>query len=242
MNHRGKFRKQFLSLLLSVTVYILSYSSSYSLDDETTRDLQEFIQSYVEDLITAENPGSKVEITAPNLEKRINMTSCDGFLFAELIKKDLNRRNNSIDLMCEDPDRPWDSIVPIRIKYLKPVVASVESIGKGQQLSDANISVVYVESSRLTGNYFTSTELLLGAKSKRELSPNSIIKNEQICLVCKDDLVDLEAGTSEVTIKVQGKALEDGALNQEIRVTNLISNKTVRAKVVGVGHVKIEVK
>ena len=96
MNHRGKFRKQFLSLLLSVTVYILSYSSSYSLDDETTRDLQEFIQSYVEDLITAANPGSKVEITAPNLEKRINMTSCDGFLFAELIKKDLNRRNNTV--------------------------------------------------------------------------------------------------------------------------------------------------
>ena len=60
--------------------------------------------------------------------------------------------------------------------------------------------------------------------------------------MCKDDLVDLEAGTSEVTIKVQGKALEDGALNQEIRVTNLISNKPVRAKVVGVGHVKIEVK
>ena len=51
-----------------------------------------------------------------------------------------------------------------------------------------------------------------------------------------------DIGFKIFTIKVQGQALEDGALNQEIRVTNMISKKTVRAKVVGVGHVRIDVK
>lgn len=228
--------------LLSGILVMAGSVRSYALDADTTRDLREFVQNYVTDLITEENPDAKVEITVPNLENRINMTSCEGFLFAELVKKDLSRRSNSVKLMCEDPEQSWNSIVPIRIKYLKPVVTAVESISKGQQLSNDNISITYVEGSRLTGNYFTSTDLIVGAKSKRELSPNSIIRNDQICLVCKDDLVDLEAGTGEVTIKVQGQALEDGALNQEIRVTNMISKKTVRAKVVGVGHVRIDVK
>ena len=215
--------------LLSGILVMAGSVRSYALDADTARDLREFVQNYVTDLMTEENPDAKVEITVPNLENRINMTSCEGFLFAELVKKDLSRRSNSVKLMCEDPEQSWNSIVPIRIKYLK-------------QLSNDNISITYVEGSRLTGNYFTSTDLIVGAKSKRELSPNSIIRNDQICLVCKDDLVDLEAGTGEVTIKVQGQALEDGALNQEIRVTNMISKKTVRAKVVGVGHVRIDVK
>lgn len=230
---------------LFLVFFLFTYSiinTSLALDEETTRDLREFVQGYITDLIKEENPDSMVEVTVPNLENRINMTSCTGFLFADLIKKDLTRRSNSVRLICEDPEKSWDNVVPIRIKYLKPVVTAIQSIAKGQQFTNDNISITYIEGSRLSGNYFTSTELIIGAKSKRELPINSIIKNEQICLVCKDDLVDLEAGTDEVTIKVQGQALEDGALNQDIRVTNMISKKTVRAKVVGVGHVLIKVK
>lgn len=229
-------------VLLFCAMLILSITKVFSIDEQTATELSEFIVNYVTDLVYEQDPTQKVEITIPKLENRVNLSSCDGFLSAELVKKDLNRRANSLKLKCDDPENGWDSIVPIRIKYLKPVVVALTPISKGEQFSNSNIGISYIDSLNLRGNFFVSPEKIIGARSKREIRSGDVIKNNQMCMVCKDDLVDLEAGTEKVTIKIEGKALEDGSLNDSIKVLNTRSQKVVLAKVIGVGIVRINVK
>ncbi len=232
--------KWFFSVLLCLPM--LFTADCLAATPEEAQEISEFVEEFVTDELLENNPNLKLEITVPDLTRRQRIAGCAGELTAELIKKDYSRRSNSVKVQCEDGESSWNAVIPVRIKFTTPAVTVKSAVSKDQILTPDNLEISYVDNLTLRGNYFTDTTLVAGSKSKRELSAGSIIKNNQICMVCKDDIVDLEAGTNEVTIKVQGKALEDGALNRVIKVENLISHKEVRAKVIGVGLVRIDVK
>ena len=133
-------------------------------------------------------------------------------------------------------------MVPIKIIYTSPAVTLKVPVAKNQTITEDCIELAEVDKKNLRGNYFSDPILVIGSKAKRDIPAGAVIKTNQICLVCKDDVVDLEAGTGEVTIKVQALALEDGSLNSNVKVKNLISQKNVTGRVTGVKHVRIDVK
>ncbi|MBQ8706840.1 MAG: flagellar basal body P-ring formation protein FlgA [Succinivibrionaceae bacterium] len=231
------------NILTAMLLAALPSCAFAGVSEDTAREMTEFVQEYVMDKI-AEEMGDEAhaEVTVSNLEKRLRVEECDGDLAAELNKKDLTRFSNSVTLSCAGGEKEWSAVVPIKIRYTAPAVTVVMAISKNQTITADNVEISYVDKKSLKGNFFTDTVLVVGSKSKRDLAAGSVIRNNQICLVCKDDIVDLEAGTGEVTIKVQARALQDGSLNSNVRVTNLISNKDVTGRVVGVKQVRIDVK
>ncbi len=232
-----------LAVILAGTL-IPSLPARGEISEAEALEFTDFIREYMEDLITDEL-GEEIhaQIIIPDLEKRRRLEPCPGELEAELVKKDLNRLTNSVKLTCQGDDGPaWTASVPIRVRYTAPAVTLTAPVGKNQLITAGSIEVTQVDKRTLRGGHFTDPAQVVGAKSKRELRPGAVLLTSQVCLVCKDDVVDLEAGTGEVTIKVQGKALQDGSLNSMVRVTNLISGREVTGKVVGVGHVRIDVK
>ncbi len=230
-------------IILASVMLLSSASAVAGVSAETAQELATFVQEFVMDQITDEF-GDEVhaQITVPNLEKRQRLDECDGELEAELVKKDLKRLSNSVKLVCTGDEKNWNAVVPVRIKFTEPAVTIKGDLDKDQPLTLNNLEVSYVDRNNLKGNYFTDPNDVVGSKLKRSLRSGSVLKTSHICMVCKDDIVDLEAGTGEVTIKVQGKALQDGSLNANVKVTNLISNKQVIGRVVGVKHVRIDVK
>lgn len=232
------YRKLFITLLIP----FLGSAGCLAATEDEAREIAEFVEEFVMDELLAANPDIKPEITVPDLTRRQRVAGCAGELTAQLLKKDYSRRSNSVKIECQDGDQSWNAVIPVRIKFTSPAVTVISAVGKNQILSADNLKISYVDNLTLRGNYFTSIDQISGSKSKRELTAGAIVKNNQICLVCKDDVVDLEAGTADVRIKVQGKALEDGSLGKVIRVENLVSHREVKAKVSGVGQVRIDVK
>ena len=228
------------ALLLS---FISASCSLANVSEETARDMTTIIEEYVSDLIADEmGDGVKAQIKVSNLEKRQRVDECDGDLEVELVKKDLTRFSNSVKLICSGGEKQWNAVVPIKIIYTSPAVTLKVPVAKNQTITEDCIELAEVDKKNLRGNYFSDPILVIGSKAKRDIPAGAVIKTNQICLVCKDDVVDLEAGTGEVTIKVQALALEDGSLNSNVKVKNLISQKNVTGRVTGVKHVRMDVK
>ncbi len=214
-----------------------------NVSEETAAEITTMIEEYITDRI-AEELGDNVnaQIKISDIEKRQRIDECDGDLDIELVKKDLSRFSNSVRLTCSGDEKKWNAVVPVKIIYTSPAVTLTVPVSKNQTITSDCIEISQIDKKNLRGNYFTDPQLVAGAKAKRELPAGAVVRNSQICLVCKDDIVDLEAGTGEVTIKVQARALQDGSLNSSIKVKNLISNKDVTGRVIGVKRVRIDVK
>jgi flagellar basal body P-ring formation protein FlgA len=74
------------------------------------------------------------------------------------------------------------------------------------------------------------------------LQPGQPIRQADIgmhSLVQRNESVTLIVRTRTMTLTVQGKALDDGAEGQTIRVQNPKSNRTVEGRVTGTGEVTV---
>lgn len=102
------------------------------------------------------------------------------------------------------------------------------------------MTIAYIDSFMLNGDMTTDMSLLIGARSKRDIRTNQPVRQNQICVVCRDDMVEIIAEKGGMQIKTNGRALQDGALNDMIRVQNIRSQRIISAVVSAVGQVKVE--
>lgn len=233
--------KRFLTAAASVAAMISAMPSFAAADPDDAAEAESLVKQVIEDWIKDEDPDAKISVTVPDLGKRALMHCPDGY-DAEIMKKKASRVTNSVRLTCFGEENGWKTSIPVKIAFLAPAVAVTTAVAKNQTLDASNLEIRLVNKMQLKGAYFSDIEALAGSKTRRDLPPGEVVKMNQICMVCKDSLVDLEAGTGEVTVKVKGTALEDGTLGAEIKVKNMISGKTVKGKVTGVDHVKISVR
>jgi flagellar basal body P-ring formation protein FlgA len=218
----------YIALLLPASVFAA----------EVENDIQQQVSDYVLNQIQAE-PSDKVEAIANAIDKRLNLTQCKIPLEITITGTGEIRRNTTADVTC--PDTPgWHLFVPVKIRIQKPVVVAATPISKGSVLSADSLTISYIDSFMLNGDMTTDINVLIGARSKRDLKTNQPLRLNQICIVCRDDSVEIIAEKGGMQIKTNGRALQDGSLNDRIRVQNVRSQRIISAVVSGVGQVKIE--
>lgn len=99
-----------------------------------------------------------------------------------------------------------------------------------------------VHLTRLSGNSLTDSEQLVGHMAKRPLKAGQILRQSDVAVspvIHKNDLIRLVVRTGQMTLSVQGKALQDAALGQAIRVINVNSNRQLSGTVVDAGTVAV---
>jgi flagellar basal body P-ring formation protein FlgA len=218
----------YIALLLPASVFAA----------EIENDIKQQVSDYVLNQIQAE-PSDKVEAIANAIDKRLNLTQCKIPLEITITGTGEIRRNTTADVTC--PDTPgWHLFVPVKIRIQKPVVVAATPISKGSVLSADSLTISYIDSFMLNGDMTTDINVLIGARSKRDLKTNQPLRLNQICIVCRDDSVEIIAEKGGMQIKTNGRALQDGSLNDRIRVQNVRSQRIISAVVSGVGQVKIE--
>lgn len=205
---------------------------------ETETDIQQQVSDYVLSQVQAE-PSDKVDVIANAIDPRLNLSACQQPLVLHITGSGEIRRNTTVDVTC--PDNPgWHLFVPVKIRIQKPVVAAATPIAKGSVLTADNLTITYIDSFMLNGEMTTDISVLIGARSKRDIRANQPVRQNQICVVCRDDMVEIIAAKGGMQIKTNGRALQDGSLNDMIRVQNIRSQRIISAIVSGVGQVKVE--
>jgi flagellar basal body P-ring formation protein FlgA len=99
-----------------------------------------------------------------------------------------------------------------------------------------------VHLARLSGNSLTDAEQLVGRMAKRPLKAGQILRQSDVAVspvIHKNDLIRLVVKTGQMTLSVQGKAMQDAAIGQTVRVMNVNSNRQLTGTVIDAGTVAI---
>jgi flagella basal body P-ring formation protein FlgA len=126
------------------------------------------------------------------------------------------------------------------VKRRVPVLAHRMESGSVIALTD--IDWVTVPDERVTVNAVTSADQLIGRELRHTVADGDVLNANDVMparLVLRGSLVTLKVTTPYMQLTAQGKALQDGAEGDVVRVNNTRSNRMLEGTVTGPGEVTI---
>ncbi|WP_374652637.1 flagellar basal body P-ring formation chaperone FlgA [Dongia sp.] len=102
------------------------------------------------------------------------------------------------------------------------------AMGAGMTVQEGDLQWISVRTDRLIGNVITDPRQLVGMTTKRPLRTGQMLRGSDLVMtpaIRKNSLVTLALKSGPMNLTVTGKALEDAAIGQPIRVVNVNSKK-----------------
>ncbi|AWB67960.1 flagella basal body P-ring formation protein FlgA [Saccharobesus litoralis] len=182
--------------------------------------------------------GENVTGVATSIDPRIKIKPCESELSMTAPNVSGYSRNLTVRVRCLD-SAGWSLYVPVQMKVLVPILVASQTIGKGDILDSSSMKLAMLDKSYARKNSLSDLEQVIGAKAKQQILPGQAIMNNNLCFVCKNELVTIQANTKGLTVKASGYALSDGSFGDVIRVRNSSSNRIINARVSDIGKVQI---
>lgn len=117
------------------------------------------------------------------------------------------------------------------------------TLNKGDKITSGDVEMRAFKPGRIPKNSINSKSALVGMTVKRALTAGAFVKANDIEMpkvIKKNELVTLILETKGMSLKTQGKAMDDAGLNEPIAVQNLQSKRIVHGKVTAPGVVMIQ--
>ena len=204
----------------------------------TATEIENLAKAQVEkEYSSQQTEEQKISITAPKLDPRIHINDCDSNLKVNILENQ-NSRNINVKISCESKNS-WHLYLPVKVTILLPVLVAASNLDKGAILDSDNTKVTFVEEYKIRGATLSDNESVLGARIKRNLQKDNAIYSNNICIVCKGEIVTILANASSFQIKTNGTALSNGTIGEQVRIKNNRSGKVISARVKDINKVVI---
>lgn len=174
------------------------------------------------------------------LSQRLKLPKCQ----TELQLEDRNPENSvgrmTIGVQCQTPK--WRIYVPAEIKGKLPLVQTTKAILKGESISPDDIEVKLVPHNQIPNGAAIKPESLIGMRSLRSLSANSVIKVRYLqppYWVFKNQNVNILTRIGNIEVTTVGIALKDAVEGEQVAVKNLKSQKVIKGIVIAPNTVLI---
>ena len=134
-----------------------------------------------------------------------------------------------IELRCQDP-KPWHIYVPVRIVGTSTVAVAAHAIVAGTVIKDTDIKTEQHDISELPLGFLDDPSIAIGLTAGRPIAGGAYLTNQQLVAakaVLRGQSVTLIADAGGMSVRMAGRALSDGLMNQRVRVQNLSSGKIV---------------
>ncbi|GAL06863.1 flagellar basal-body P-ring formation protein FlgA [Photobacterium aphoticum] len=201
---------------------------------------QEQVQHAAEQYVSAQlDPphNATLHVEAAALDSRLKLTTCPTPLEASLPGKQNLSGNVTVLIRCAAPQ--WQVYVPVRTQLLLPRVVATRPLARGHVLTLSDLHIQPVELRFQRGISFEAPEQIIGARIKRNVQMGDAVLGNDICVVCRNDVVTIRAGSKGLSIMTKGVALSDGSLGEQVRVQNSKSKRIIDAVVTGVSDVSV---
>jgi flagella basal body P-ring formation protein FlgA len=146
------------------------------------------------------------------------------------------------DLMAQTPHGPYAVPITGRVSVKRNVPVLARRIEAGSTISAADLDWVQMPEERVTADVITEADQLIGREARRDTGEGEILRAHDVIpqrLVVHGSLVTMKIETPYITVTAQGKAQQDGAEGDTVRVVNTQSNRIVEGVVTGPGIVDI---
>jgi flagella basal body P-ring formation protein FlgA len=135
----------------------------------------------------------------------------------------------TIELRCQNL-KPWHLYVQVRIVGTSSVAVAAHAIVAGSVLAAADMRVEQHDISDLPLGFLDDPAIAVGLTASRPIAGGAFLTNQQLVAakaVLRGQSVTLIADAGGISVRMAGKALTDGLVNQRVRVENLSSGKIV---------------
>ncbi len=123
------------------------------------------------------------------------------------------------------------------------MVVSTRPLKRNALLNKADVTMAERDVASLKLGYLTSIEEAVGSQLTRAIPADQPITPNQLrlpALIKRGDQVVISAISGVISVRMQGEALTDGGLGEQIRVRNLRSKKVIFARVTAAGQVEVD--
>jgi flagella basal body P-ring formation protein FlgA len=163
------------------------------------------------------------------IEPHLQLSRCRQPVRAALASPHHMQDRATIELRCQDPN-PWHLYVQVRIIGISTVAVAAHAIVMGSVLKAADMRVEEHAISELPPGFLDDPAIAVGLTASRPISGGAYLTNQQLIAakaVQRGQAVTLVADLGGMSVRMAGKALSDGMVNQRVRVENLSSGKIV---------------
>ena len=216
----------------SLWLSLPSHSSELSYSPQ---QLTELAEQWLQQQLAVDNSQRQLDINA--LDSRIGNKTCLQAPEFQL-SQPASQRQNTVVIRCND-NPGWQLYLPVRIDEIVQTLILRQNIASDSILTANMLESTSRQRRFIRGNLVLDASSVIGAKTKRALSMGQILTFQDLCLVCKGDVVTIAVNDNGIAVSVSGIATEDGSLGDVIPVQNRQSKRTIRAEVVGVNRVEI---
>jgi flagella basal body P-ring formation protein FlgA len=134
-----------------------------------------------------------------------------------------------IELSCDGPV-PWHLYVPARVAGTTPVVVAAHALVAGSVLTLKDVTVEQHDLVGLPTGYLDDPAIAVGLTAARAIAGGALLTNQQLLgtqAVQRGQTVTLVADAGGISVRMPGRALSDGLINQRVKVENISSGKVV---------------
>ncbi len=140
-------------------------------------------------------------------------------------------------------NHPYNQVVvKLTVTLFKNVVVTTSDLQPGEALTDANLTLERRNVGHL-GNYYTDKNKVMGLIVKHDFMPAGTVVNEALVsvpqVVKRGNIVAIVAHNGPIQASSTGVALQNGGVDQFIRVQNLQSKRILSAKVIDATTVEV---
>ncbi len=121
-----------------------------------------------------------------------------------------------------------------------PVLSRV--LPQGTIISKADLDWIKMPADR-ANDYLRAPESIMGMELRRQMPEQSPLRAQDVVaarVIKRGALVMMKIMHPAMVLTAQGRALQDGAVGEVIRVSNTQSNRTIEARIVAAGEVQID--
>ncbi|KKO44038.1 flagellar biosynthesis protein [Arsukibacterium ikkense] len=183
-------------------------------------------------------PEGAIKLEVTPLDNRIGTKICDEQPQFNR-PQNANNRQFTVNISCNLPVA-WQLYLPVRITEMVAAATVRQNIATGTVLTADMLEISERERRFVRGNLVTDLRQIVGARSKRSLSNGQLITMQDLCLVCRGDVVTIVIDNSGLVVSASGIAEQDGTLGDTIAVQNQQSGRKVQTEVVAVNQVRVK--
>jgi len=172
------------------------------------------------------------------LDQRLADKTCGQALTYSLVSEQIQRQN-TVKIQCPDQSG-WQLFVSAKISQQVPAVAVSRQLAAGSYLSSDVLNSTETDLLQSRGALVSDIELVVGARTKKSLNVGQILRLNDLCLVCKGDVVTIVGLSNGLSVTTKATALQDGSLGDNVKVQNLQSKRVLTAQITAVKRVEIK--
>ena len=222
--------------LISILLFFLPCWSSAS---QIETQIEQFIKQVEYKRLQSIYPNARIEIGIQNKAALSYLPECDHDVIIDNQRPEAVSRT-TYSLECRNPN--WKSYVPVTQEIFIEGIKAIAPIQRGGAITPQNTGIGEVNLNTIRGHLYTSSNPPYGLMASRNIRINTFLTDqltELPDLVKKGSNVLITAQSGAISVKMNGTALEDGVMGQQIRVQNVSSGRIVYGKVVSDSEVLV---